>query len=72
LGALTTSHKKENETVVEFNEKFNSLVKSLHQDVKPPDATILIYYIEDFEGRGKMRGQCCKVVSMEGMDDDLS
>jgi hypothetical protein len=50
LGALTTSQKKENETVVEFNSKFNSLVKSLHQDVKPPDAAILIYYIEAFEG----------------------
>jgi hypothetical protein len=50
LGALTTSHKKENETVVEFNEKFNNLVKSLHQDVKPPAVAILIYYIEAFEG----------------------
>jgi hypothetical protein len=50
LGALTTSHKKENETVVEFNDKFNNLVKSLHQDVKPPAAAILIYYIEAFEG----------------------
>jgi hypothetical protein len=36
--------------VVEFNEKFNNLVKSLHQDVKPPVAAILIYYIESFEG----------------------
>jgi hypothetical protein len=50
LGALTTSQKKENETVVEFNSKFNSLLKSLHQDVKPPNAAILIYYIEAFEG----------------------
>jgi hypothetical protein len=49
LGALTTSHKKENETVVEFNEKFKNLVKNLHQDVKPPDDAILIYYIESFE-----------------------
>jgi hypothetical protein len=29
LGAVTTSHKKENETVVEFNDKFNNLVKRL-------------------------------------------
>jgi ribonuclease HI len=50
LGALTTSQKKENETVPEFNIKFNNVVKSLHQDVKPPDAAILIYYIEAFEG----------------------
>jgi hypothetical protein len=50
LGALTTSHKKENETVLEFNTKFNSVVKGLHQDVKPPNAAILSYYIEAFEG----------------------
>ena len=50
LAALTTSQKKENETVVEFNTKFNSLVKSLHRDIKPSDAAILIYYIEAFEG----------------------
>jgi hypothetical protein len=50
LVALTTSHKKENETVVEFNTKFNSVVKSLHNDVKPSDLAILIYYIEAFEG----------------------
>jgi hypothetical protein len=50
LDALTTSHKKENETVSEFNDKFNYVVKNLHKDVKPPDAAILIYYIEAFEG----------------------
>jgi hypothetical protein len=50
LGALTTSHKKENETVLEFNTKFNSVVKDLHQDVKPMDVAILIYYIYPFEG----------------------
>jgi hypothetical protein len=50
LGALTTSHKKETETVLELKNKFDSVVKGLHQYVKPPDAAILIYYIEDFEG----------------------
>jgi hypothetical protein len=50
LAALTTSHKKENETVVEFNTNFNSVVKSLHNDVKPSDLAILIYYVEAFEG----------------------
>jgi hypothetical protein len=50
LAALTTSHKKQNVTVVEFNTKFNSLVKGLHRDIKPSDTTILIYYIEAFEG----------------------
>jgi hypothetical protein len=50
LVSLTTSHKKENETVVEFNTKFNNLVKSLHNEIKPSYTTILIYYIEAFEG----------------------
>jgi hypothetical protein len=35
LAALTSSHKKENEIVEEFNTKFNSLVKSLHADILP-------------------------------------
>jgi hypothetical protein len=42
LAALTSSHKNENETVEEFNTKFNSLVKSLHDDIKPSDDAILI------------------------------
>jgi ribonuclease HI len=50
LAALTTSYKKENETVEEFNTKFNSLVKSLHANILPSDAAILIYYMEAFEG----------------------
>jgi hypothetical protein len=36
--------------MVEFNTKFNNLVKSLHKDIKPKDAAILIHYIEAFEG----------------------
>jgi hypothetical protein len=50
LAALTISHKNENETVEEFNAKFNSLVKSLHDDIKPSDVAVLIYYMEAFEG----------------------
>jgi hypothetical protein len=50
LATLTSSHKKENETVEEFNAKFNSLVKSLHDDIKPSDVAVLIYYMEAFEG----------------------
>jgi hypothetical protein len=50
LSALTTNHKKENEAVLEFNTKFNSVVKCLHNYVKPSDLVILIYYIEAFEG----------------------
>ena len=50
LAALTSSHKKENETVEEFNAKFDQLVKSLHDDIKPSKVAILIYYMESFEG----------------------
>jgi hypothetical protein len=34
----------------EFNKKFNDLVKSLLQTIKPPDASILIHYMEAFKG----------------------
>jgi hypothetical protein len=50
LAALTSSQKKENETVEEFNTKFNNLVKSLHDDIKTSDAVVFIYYMEAFEG----------------------
>ena len=35
----------------EFNKKFDDLVNSLHTDIKPPAASIFIYYIEAFGGR---------------------
>jgi hypothetical protein len=50
LAALTSSHKKENDTVEEFNTKFDHLVKSLHSDIEPSKVAILIYYMEAFEG----------------------
>jgi hypothetical protein len=50
LGALTNIKKKENETMIEFNTKFNNLVKGCHKDIKPSDAAILIYYTQAFEG----------------------
>jgi hypothetical protein len=50
LTALSTSQKKENKTMEEFNKKFNDWVKSLHQDIKPPPTSILIHYMEAFEG----------------------
>jgi hypothetical protein len=55
LAALSTSQKKENETMEEFNKKFNDLVKSLPATIKPPDASIVIHYMEDFEGEIKYR-----------------
>jgi hypothetical protein len=50
LVALNTVKKNENETIEEFNKKFNELVSSLYTDIKPPDDAILIYYIEAFGG----------------------
>jgi hypothetical protein len=50
LATLSTSQKKENETMEEFNKKFNDLVKSLPTSIKPPPASILIHYMEAFEG----------------------
>ena len=34
----------------QFNKRFNELINNLHKDIKPPDASILIYYIEAFSG----------------------
>ena len=53
LAALHTSHKQENETMEEFNKRFNDLVKSLPADIKPQDASLLIYYIQALEGEMK-------------------
>jgi hypothetical protein len=50
LAALSTSQKKENETMDEFNKRFNDLVKILPTTIKPPAASILIHYMEAFEG----------------------
>jgi hypothetical protein len=50
LAALSSSHKKENETMEEFNKKFNDLVKSLPNTIMPSETAILIYYMEAFEG----------------------
>jgi uncharacterized protein YjiS (DUF1127 family) len=51
LAALSSSQKKENETMDEFNKRFNDLVKSLPTNIKPSDTAILIYYMEAFEGK---------------------
>ena len=34
----------------EFNTKFRRIVSDLHNDIKPNDVAILIYYIEAFTG----------------------
>jgi hypothetical protein len=50
LAELNTMKKNENETMEEFNKRFNELISSMHQDIKPPESAILIYYIEAFGG----------------------
>ena len=34
----------------EFNKRFNDLVKSLDRRIKPPETTILIHYMDSFDG----------------------
>ena len=50
LTALHTIKKSENETMIEFNKRFNDLISSMHKDIKPSEASTLIYYIEAFSG----------------------
>ena len=40
----------ENETIDEFNTKFRRVVADLPREIKPRDASILIYYIKAFTG----------------------
>ena len=39
-----------NETVEEFNNRFNQIVQRLHTYIKPPKTTIFIYYLDAFDG----------------------
>jgi hypothetical protein len=50
LAAPNSIKKNENETMDEFNKKFNELVSSMHTDIKPLADAILIYYVEAFGG----------------------
>jgi len=50
LASLSTSQKKENETMEELKKKCNDLVKHLPTTIKPPPALILIHHMEYFEG----------------------
>ena len=50
LAALHNIKKMENETIDEFNTKFRRVVVDFLREIKPRDASILIYYIEAFTG----------------------
>lgn len=46
LNAINHIKKQENETVEEFNKRFNDIVKALPDDIKPQDKSLLIYYVD--------------------------
>ena len=50
LNALHSIKRNENETMEEFNKKFRDLIESMDNDFKPPDKSILVYYIEALSG----------------------
>jgi hypothetical protein len=43
--------KKENETVKEFDARFDNLYSQIPKDLCPPEATILLLYLNAFEGQ---------------------
>jgi len=48
ISAISTMKKNENETMEEFNKRFNELVKSMPTTVKPPDEFLLCSYLDSF------------------------
>jgi hypothetical protein len=50
LDALDSIKKEENETMKEFNKRFNDLIHDLPDDIRPPNDAILIYYMGAFSG----------------------
>ena len=48
ISAISTIKKNENETMEEFNKRFNELVKSMPATVKPPDEFLLCSYLDAF------------------------
>jgi hypothetical protein len=50
LVALSSTKKNENETMEEFNKRFSQIVQKLNQNIKPLEQTILIYYLDSFDG----------------------
>ena len=48
INAISNMKKNENETMEEFNKRFNELVKSMPATVKPPDEFLLCSYLDAF------------------------
>ena len=69
LAALHTSYKQENETMEEFNKRFNDLVKILPTIIKPQEASLLIYYIQAFEGEIKYQIRDKELTNLKDAQD---
>ena len=50
LHQLFDIKKKENETVHEFNIRFDKIVGNIPEEIKPKDQAIVIHYLNAFEG----------------------
>ena len=50
LNALHSIKRNENKTMEEFNKKFRDLVARMDDEFKPPNKSILVYYIEEING----------------------
>lgn len=48
INAISFMKKNENETMEEFNKRFNDLVKSILATIKPPDEFLLCSYLDAF------------------------
>lgn len=42
--------KKEDETIMEFNTRFQKLIDKIHKDIRPQENVALLYYVNAFEG----------------------
>ena len=58
--AINVIKKKENETIKEFNKRFNGIIKQLPQDCKPPDRSLLDFYIDAFNADTSYELRCAK------------
>ena len=46
---ISTIKKKENETTEDFNRRFNGIIREISQTHKPPDGSLLNFYIDAFD-----------------------
>jgi hypothetical protein len=51
LNALTNMRRNENETMDEFNLRFDKIIQDIPQSHQPTPTTILLYYLNSFQGQ---------------------